>query len=202
MTLDEEIFLAKKEKETNSRISELLEGIDFTNSSEENILMIKYSGNAEFLREYPYFDRLRECLRYGALPENIKVLWEACTYDLENLECKDVNVLKEAYTELAEIYDLLENYEYHDIRLYEASSGLKKFYRGNGSEDYLRGKAIAKLKKSNPEMAELAIKSIKNKRSDVADKILGDRRLDKAADHTDKKLEKLHNAGYTPKEEE
>ena len=145
MTLDEEIFLAKKEKETREKISELLEGLNFADDSAENILMIKYSENAEFLREYPYFDKLRECLEHKINPSLVEVLWEHCREMLDMTDSKDVNTIKESYTSLAEIY----------ISLEEASDAFGRAYE-NGGEDFRKyiASQVEKLQKKNPSLTQ------------------------------------------------
>lgn len=108
MRLDEEIYLAKKEKEANSKVNELLEGMNFEDSSESGVLALKYSENAEFLREYPYFDVLRENLKNKTMStDDVRELWETVEVSLNNLDSDDINTLKEHYVALASVYATL-----------------------------------------------------------------------------------------------
>lgn len=109
MNIDEEIRLAQEEKEINKKVNALLEGINFTNNDAAALLELKYSKNIEVLRNYPYFEKLRECLSNKELnTDTVKELWTTVTESLKDLESTDCNVLKESYTQLATIYTKLE----------------------------------------------------------------------------------------------
>lgn len=88
-----------------------------------------------------------------------------------------------------------------DWNLIEASSAEKRAYRDGGKEldDYVQGKAIARIK--DPEARDAAVALAKAGNSKV-DRFVGDRKVDQAERSFEKKADKMQKAGVKEAKED
>lgn len=113
MTIDEEIRLAKQEKELNKKVNGLMESLEI-GDDEGALLTLKYCETAEMLREFDYksaiFKTLKESRDYRMMNE----LNETVNSAKEKIYSTDIKVVTEGYRDLARLYiNLKEGKYYH-----------------------------------------------------------------------------------------
>ena len=147
-----------------------------------NFLYLSVDGEENTLSTYPY-----DCLS---------------DLDLEN--CSEEEIKKVLIDNNDEDYEDFETYfddlmdkltDKNDESLKEASSAEKKAFKKGGQSfnDYIQGKAIARIK--DPKVKKAAIAAKKADRDDVVKQFTGDRKENQAIDSFEKKENKMAKAG-------
>lgn len=191
MNIDNEIFLAKCEKLLENiwqKNYEEIFGNESTLNEAADILNIKYNKLAETLREYNYTSAINTLLREKTVtPIAAMPLKEEISTAMNNINSNSLDLIKEGYSTLSDIYSLMNDPLFENFRQFAKNPDWDEKYI-----NLVRGRTNAYEKKHG----DFRTKEERARKEDEIAQSLQHKRINKNAAKEKDTAIKLANSNY------